>query len=139
MRIGELAKRTGVSPRALRYYEQQGLLHPERRPSGYREYGERDVRTVHGIRTLLAAGLHSAVIGELLSGLPLPGERPPGPTCPELLTGLARERARITETIRELTEARGLLDEIAAAAAPGEMITAPRPEPFSARRAPRRS
>ncbi|GAA1404985.1 MerR family transcriptional regulator [Kitasatospora putterlickiae] len=138
MRIGELAQRTGASPRALRYYEQQGLLRPARRPSGYREYGEADVRTVHGIRTLLAAGLSSAVIGEMLSGLPLPGERRPGPTCPELLAGLARERARISGEIHELTMARGLLDDILAAAAPGEAITAPRPEPFSARRAPRR-
>ncbi|WP_327682440.1 MerR family transcriptional regulator [Kitasatospora sp. NBC_00458] len=139
MRIGELARLTGVSTRALRYYEEQGLLTPERRPSGYREYGERDVRTVHGIRTLLAAGLNSAVIGEILHGLPAPGERRPGPTCPELAAGLARERARITGMIGELESARGLLDEIAAAAAPVELIVTPRPEPFSARQAPRRS
>ncbi|MFF1903567.1 MerR family transcriptional regulator [Kitasatospora sp. NPDC058218] len=139
MRIGELARRTGVSPRALRYYEEQGLLSPERRPSGYREYAERDVRTVHGIRTLLAAGLGSTVIAEILPGLPAPGERRPGPTCPELLAGLAAERARITDAMRELDAARGLLDAIMAAAAPGELITTPRPDASSARKAPRRS
>ncbi|MET8540381.1 MerR family transcriptional regulator [Kitasatospora sp. NPDC004799] len=122
MRIGELARRAGVTPRALRYYEEQGLLAPERRPSGYREYGERDVDTVRGIRTLLAAGLNSAVIAEILPGLPLPGQRPPGPTCPELLTGLARERARITRRMDELAEARALLDAIMAADAPSEVI-----------------
>ncbi|MFJ6381617.1 MerR family transcriptional regulator [Kitasatospora sp. NPDC092039] len=122
MRIGELARRAGVTPRALRYYEEQGLLAPERRPSGYREYGERDVDTVHGIRTLLAAGLNSAVIAEILHGLPLPGQRPPGPTCPELLTGLARERARITRQMDELAEARDLLDAIMGAEAPSELI-----------------
>ncbi|MFJ6770513.1 MerR family transcriptional regulator [Kitasatospora sp. NPDC091257] len=122
MRIGELARRAGVTPRALRYYEEQGLLAPERRPSGYREYDERDVDTVRGIRTLLAAGLNSTVIAEILHGLPLPGQRPPGPTCPELLAGLARERARITRQMDELDRARGLLDAIMGARAPGEAI-----------------
>lgn len=40
MRIGELARRTGVSVRALRYYEEQGLLVPARAANGYREYTE---------------------------------------------------------------------------------------------------
>lgn len=38
MRIGELAGRTGVSERSLRYYEQQNLLVSDRTPSGHREY-----------------------------------------------------------------------------------------------------
>ncbi|WP_031075396.1 MerR family transcriptional regulator [Streptomyces sp. NRRL WC-3742] len=126
MRIGELARRTGVTPRALRYYEEQGLLTPERRPSGYREYAERDVDAVHGIRTLLAAGLNSATIAEILPGLPPPGRRRPGPTCPELLTVLARQRARITHQIDELTTARALLDRITDSAAPSDAIRAAR-------------
>ncbi|MER7846340.1 MerR family transcriptional regulator [Kitasatospora sp. NPDC096077] len=125
MRIGELARRTGVTPRALRYYEEQGLLTPERRPSGYREYGDRDVDTVHGIRTLLAAGLNSAVIAEILPGLPLPGQRRPGPTCPELLTVLARERARITRQMDQLEASRKLLDAVMGADAPSEVIRTP--------------
>ncbi|MEU3568030.1 MerR family transcriptional regulator [Kitasatospora sp. NPDC036755] len=122
MRIGELARRAGVTPRALRYYEEQGLLAPERRPSGYREYDERDVDTVRGIRTLLAAGLNSAAVGEVLRGLPLPGQRRPGPTCPELLAGLAEERARITRRMNELAGARALLDAVMGAEAPGDAI-----------------
>ncbi|MFD8750360.1 MerR family transcriptional regulator [Kitasatospora sp. NPDC059577] len=127
MRIGELARRTGVTPRALRYYEEQGLLTPERRPSGYRAYDEGDVDAVHGIRTLLAAGLNSAVIAEILPGLPPPGRRRPGPTCPELREGLARERARITRQMDELAAARALLDTIMGADAPSEVILAARP------------
>ena len=38
MKIGELSRRTGVPPRMLRYYEQQGLLRPARGQNGYRCY-----------------------------------------------------------------------------------------------------
>ncbi|GAA5178872.1 hypothetical protein GCM10023322_07070 [Rugosimonospora acidiphila] len=57
MRIGTLARETGVSERLLRYYEEQGLLRPVRLANGYREYDESDVTTVSHIRALLAAGL----------------------------------------------------------------------------------
>ncbi|GAA4081567.1 hypothetical protein GCM10022214_45580 [Actinomadura miaoliensis] len=56
MRIGEFAERAGVSTRALRYYEKQGLLPARRAANGYREYDESDLRLVAEIRTLLAAG-----------------------------------------------------------------------------------
>ncbi|MGJ6961925.1 MerR family transcriptional regulator [Streptosporangium sp. G11] len=111
MRIGELARRTGVSERALRYYEEQGLLNPERRPSGYRVYGDEDVSTVRRIRILLAAGLSTAQILEVLpcivddEGLLTPG-------CPELVDGLVRHRARIDEAIDELEATRANLDTI---------------------------
>ncbi|WP_079063745.1 MerR family transcriptional regulator [Streptomyces sp. NRRL F-4489] len=57
MRIGELARTTGVTTRALRYYEEQGLLRPDRSANGYRTYGAGAVRVVENIRLLLAAGL----------------------------------------------------------------------------------
>ncbi|MFG2071404.1 DNA-binding transcriptional regulator, MerR family [Nonomuraea maritima] len=56
MRIGELAERTGVSTRSLRYYEEQGLLHSLRSSNGYRDYGEESVRLVSEIRALLGIG-----------------------------------------------------------------------------------
>jgi MerR family regulatory protein len=40
MRIGELAQRAGVSTKALRYYEQLGLVTPGCRPNGYRDHDE---------------------------------------------------------------------------------------------------
>ncbi|MCR5884987.1 MerR family DNA-binding transcriptional regulator [Rhizobacter sp. J219] len=46
MKISELARRTGVSVHRLRRYEDAGLIQAERRPSGYREFGERTVREV---------------------------------------------------------------------------------------------
>jgi DNA-binding transcriptional MerR regulator len=56
MRIGELAERTGVSTRSLRYYEQHGLLSARRGSNGYRDYSEDDVRLVSEIRALLNVG-----------------------------------------------------------------------------------
>ncbi|HEY3681476.1 MAG TPA: MerR family transcriptional regulator [Streptosporangiaceae bacterium] len=114
MRIGELARRTGATQRALRYYEEQGLLRPHRQPSGYREYADVDVRTVGSIRTLLAAGLGTSVIAEVLPCMAPDGELLP-PSCPELLDGLAAERARISGAIAELASARAILDGIMAA------------------------
>ena len=46
MRIGEVARQAGVSTRALRYYEEQGLLASERTPSGQREYAASAVERV---------------------------------------------------------------------------------------------
>ncbi|AEW98555.1 MerR family transcriptional regulator [Streptantibioticus cattleyicolor] len=57
MRIGELARATGTTTRALRYYEEHGLLRPGRSANGYRDYPADAVRVVANIRTLLAAGL----------------------------------------------------------------------------------
>ncbi|MGW4376326.1 MerR family transcriptional regulator [Streptomyces albidoflavus] len=57
MRIGELARATGASARALRHYEQAGLITSERAANGYRVYDERAVVRVRNIRYLLDAGL----------------------------------------------------------------------------------
>lgn len=58
MRIGDAAAAAGTTPRALRFYEQRGLLPPPARSgSGQREYGPAEVSRVRLIRQLLAAGL----------------------------------------------------------------------------------
>ncbi|MDJ0341015.1 MerR family transcriptional regulator [Streptomyces sp. H10-C2] len=57
MRIGELAKASGATARAVRHYEQAGLISSERAHNGYRVYDERAVVRVRNIRFLLAAGL----------------------------------------------------------------------------------
>jgi DNA-binding transcriptional MerR regulator len=54
MRIGELSKRTGVSPRSLRYYEEQGLLTSSRSHAGQRHYSDAEVQRVSLIRQLFA-------------------------------------------------------------------------------------
>ncbi|MCX4978988.1 MULTISPECIES: MerR family transcriptional regulator [unclassified Streptomyces] len=57
MLIGELSRRTGVSTRSLRYYEQQGLLAAGRTANGYRDYDESVVVRAANIQGLLRAGL----------------------------------------------------------------------------------
>ncbi|MET7370249.1 MerR family transcriptional regulator [Streptomyces sp. NPDC005566] len=58
MRIGDAAAAAGTTPRALRFYEERGLLPPPRRSTtGQREYGPRDVARVRVIRELLSLGL----------------------------------------------------------------------------------
>lgn len=111
MRIGELSRRTGASVRALRYYEEQGLLRPTRRPSGYREYRPEDAATVRGIRLLLAAGLNTATIGELLPCMDDDGEALT-PACSGMLPDLHRERERISDAAADLLAARDRLDTL---------------------------
>lgn len=58
MRIGDAAAAAGTTARALRFYEQRGLLPaPSRTLSGHREYTGRDVARVRLVRELLALGL----------------------------------------------------------------------------------
>jgi MerR family transcriptional regulator, repressor of the yfmOP operon len=68
-RIGELARRAGVTPRAVRYYEQLGLLSPHGRADGaHRMYDEQDearLREVLRVRDLL--GLSLADLGEWMA------------------------------------------------------------------------
>ncbi|MFD7663907.1 MerR family transcriptional regulator [Streptomyces sp. NPDC059788] len=116
MRMGEFSRRTGVSQRLLRYYEEQGLLKPSRRPSGYREFTEADMATVRGIRMLLGAGLGTATIAELMPCMADDGQTL-APACSGMLPDLNRERERIDEAVAGLLAARQKLDAIIAATA----------------------
>ncbi len=53
LQIGEVAQRTGVTQRTLRFYEEKGLLRPpSRMDGGFRLYSEEDVKRVEHIRRL---------------------------------------------------------------------------------------
>jgi MerR family transcriptional regulator, light-induced transcriptional regulator len=61
LRIGELARRTGMSPEVLRAWEQRyGLLRPERSAGGFRLYSDLDERRVRRVKELIAAGLSAS-------------------------------------------------------------------------------
>lgn len=65
--IGELARRTGVAPSALRYYERIGLLSPAGRAGQRRCYDEESAERVALIRLCRDAGFTLAEIGRLLA------------------------------------------------------------------------
>ncbi|WP_084258475.1 MerR family transcriptional regulator [Microtetraspora malaysiensis] len=104
MRIGELADRAGVSTRALRYYEEQLLLSPQRTSGGQRFYPEAAVDRVKLIQQLYTAGLGSRLIAALLPAI---DARSVGP---ELLDRLLNERARVEAKAAELQAASRRLD-----------------------------
>lgn len=67
MQIGELAKKGGVSIQTVRFYERQGLLpDPGRKESGYRVYGEKDLRRLVFIRQAKDLGFSLEEIREIL-------------------------------------------------------------------------
>ncbi|WP_439663585.1 MerR family transcriptional regulator [Lentzea sp. HUAS TT2] len=110
MRIGELAERTGVSVRALRYYEEQGLLASERSVSGQRRYTENAVGRVKLIQQLYAAGISSTSILEMLPCVVT------GVAAPEVLAKLRGHRSSVVRQIEELQETLLQLDTVIAGA-----------------------
>jgi len=65
--VGAAAGAAGVKVQTLHYYERQGLIAPSgRRASGYREYGNADVRRVQGIKRAQALGFTLREIRELI-------------------------------------------------------------------------
>lgn len=107
-----------MSVRALRYYEEKGILRPDRTRSGYRVFGEADVRTVGRVQTLLAAGLGLDLIREILSCMS--GETLLLDDCRERLEV---ERRRMTEGIDRIATARSILDDLLADTTPGAAVS----------------
>lgn len=69
LKVGELAKRSGLTVRTLHHYDSIGLLHPTgRSESGYRLYSRDDVARLHGIQTLRRMGLSLADVALWLDG-----------------------------------------------------------------------
>jgi DNA-binding transcriptional MerR regulator len=106
VRIGEVAKGSGVSVRALRYYEEQGLLVAERSSSGQRHYPGSAVERVKFIQNLYAAGLGSKAVLQILPCMDH------GVLTDEMLARLVDERARVQVQLDELTATRDKLDEV---------------------------
>jgi DNA-binding transcriptional MerR regulator len=104
MRIGDLAAATGASPRSLRYYEQQRLLVSHRSSGGHRHYPPSAVERVTLIRSLLAAGLSSATIHDVLPCITDEATR-----TPWLAERLRAELSRVEDQIRCLHRTRDIL------------------------------
>ncbi|GIG66452.1 MerR family transcriptional regulator [Phytomonospora endophytica] len=111
MRIGELSERTGTPRRLLRYYEEQGLILPERAANGYRDYAGYNVDRVVQIRGLLDAGLPTRIIKQILPCLDKPRAIYFPDATPEMIATLRGERERMDDRIRCLTRNRDAIGD----------------------------
>jgi DNA-binding transcriptional MerR regulator len=100
MRIGELAERVGVSTRALRHYEAQGLLRARRDGNGYREYDADDLRLVTEIRSLLSIGFTLEETRPFVECLRSGHET--GDACPDSVAVYRRKLAEVDAYIARL-------------------------------------
>jgi DNA-binding transcriptional MerR regulator len=100
MKIGELSRRSGVSARSLRYYEQHGLIHAERESNGYREYEESVIERAEIIHLLFGMDFPREVVVSVLS---CTGEAPTA-AHDALAEQLERVRDELAGRIERLTE-----------------------------------
>jgi MerR family transcriptional regulator, light-induced transcriptional regulator len=101
VRIGELAKRTGVSPELLRAWEQRyGLLQPTRTPGGFRLYSAADQARVQRMQSLVSGGLAAAQAARLI----LSGGEPAPPTVSATATALEEAAGDLTAALDRLDE-----------------------------------
>ncbi|GAA5531664.1 MerR family transcriptional regulator [Deinococcus aluminii] len=99
LRIGELARRTGLTIRTLRHYDQIGLLTPAGRTEAeHRLYSETDLRTLQQIQSLKAIGLP---LGQIRAVLQDPDHDP---------QGVIAEHIRVLE--EQMERQRALLDRL---------------------------
>ena len=106
MRIGELARATGVSTRSLRWYGEQSLLREERTSGGHREYDDDAVARVRMIQVLFSAGIPARRIAELVPCMDT------GETSPDALARLEGERDRLREQAAGIAVTLERLDEV---------------------------
>ncbi|MCH8342342.1 MAG: heavy metal-responsive transcriptional regulator [Chloroflexi bacterium] len=98
MKIGQLAKAIGLSPKTIRFYEAEGLVRdPERTLSGYRSYGPEDVIRLEFIRKFRRLGLSRA---EVKSILQLHDRKEP--TCVHVRSLLDEKLARVEAALQDL-------------------------------------
>ncbi len=68
--IGQVAERTGLAPSAIRFYGEEGLVHPFRTDSGQRRYERADIRRLSFVMISQTMGFSLAQIKSALSCLP---------------------------------------------------------------------
>src|SRR5882757_4457352 len=104
--IGAAARALGTTERALRYYEQRGLLPPaEVSAGGHRRYDEPALRRARRLLALRGLGLPLAVIGNVLAG-----------DHDDIAAVLGAQAQRIDAELSELTALRGRISDLLAAA-----------------------
>lgn len=109
--IGDVARRTGLTHRALRFYEARGLVQPLRSDGGRRLYGRGELARLNAIVALRRAGFPVARIADML------GRRPV-----DLGAMVAAQIAVIDAQALELAQSRALLHEVQSRIGRGEPI-----------------
>lgn len=107
LRVGELARLTGVSTDTLRHYERKGLLKPRRLPNGYREYPAHAVMRVRLVQCALLMGFK---LDELARVLKVRDQG--GAPCRQVYTLAAAKLAEVEKRLRELTAVRDELRDL---------------------------
>lgn len=111
LEIGEVVERTGLSHRALRFYEARGLVRALRTTGARRVYGQRELARLNAVVALKCAGFTLAEIGRML-----------GPRPPDLGTLVAAQIADLDRRLDDLTASRGLLLGVQSSIDRGEPI-----------------
>lgn len=102
MKIGELAKRSGVSIDTVRFYERRGVLPPpERQPSGYRVYDDATMERIRLAKELQALGFTLSEVIDALHSFDA-GD----PSCSEERWRLEKVLERIDDKVAELRRTR---------------------------------
>lgn len=116
MKIGQLARKTGKSVRALHLYEELGLLHPARSDGGFRLYGPDELARVYWIGKLQDMGFKLQQIQGLLSAVERSDE---APSAMEGVRGMFEGKLeqtrsqlrRLTQLERDLVESLAYLED----------------------------
>jgi MerR family Zn(II)-responsive transcriptional regulator of zntA len=108
MKVSDLARRAGISPDSVRYYEELGLL-PEapRTPAGYRQFDEEVLSRIRFIKSAQSLGLRLSDIGDLLKI-----QDDGGCPCGHTKTLLDRRLDQVNEEIRTLLSLRDDLERL---------------------------
>ncbi len=104
--IGYLAERTGLSVSAIRYYETEGLIHPERNAGGQRRFQRADIRRLSFVMIAQQFGFSIAQIRAELDTLP----QGRAPTKADWARISRAFRAELDSRIETLTKLRDNLD-----------------------------
>lgn len=113
MQIGEVAQKVGMSVRAVRYYEELGLIQPDSHSSGgFRLYGEKSLKRLRVIDFLKGLGLSLAEIREILLARKAAGGSPD--TVRTLLRIYREKLALIDAKVTALAKMRGEIAQVVA-------------------------
>src|SRR5215469_17293170 len=111
MRIQDLAHRTGVSIRSLRYYEQKQLITSRRLDNGYRDFDETAIERVRTIQVYFGLGLTTDQIEKIINCQGKQSIPQKYPVCEEILSLYEGKLQEIEEQIAMLGAVHARLKE----------------------------